>query len=30
MKYKRLDIKYTPLQVHYSKSVSGSVPLEQA
>lgn len=29
MKYKRLDIKYTPLQVHYSKSVSGSVPLEQ-
>lgn len=29
MKYKKLDIKYTPLQVHYSKSVSGSVPLEQ-
>lgn len=29
MKYKRLDIKYTPLQVHYSKSISGSVPLEQ-
>lgn len=29
MKYKRLDVKYTPLQVHYSKSVSGSVPLEQ-
>lgn len=30
MKYKRLDFKYTPLQVHYSKSVSGSVPLEQS
>ena len=29
MKYKRLDIKYTPLQVNTSKSVSGSVPLEQ-
>lgn len=29
MKYKRLDFKYTPLQVNTSKSVSGSVPLEQ-
>lgn len=29
MKYKRLDIKYTPLQVNTSKTISGSVPLEQ-
>lgn len=29
MKYKRLDFKYTPLQVHTSKTISGSVPLEQ-
>ena len=29
MKYKRLDFKYTPLQVNTSKTISGSVPLEQ-
>lgn len=29
MKYKRLNFKYTPLQVNTSKTISGSVPLEQ-
>lgn len=29
MKYKRLDFKYTPLQVNTSKTISGTVPLEQ-
>ena len=29
MKYKRLDFKYTPLQVNTSKTISGSDPLEQ-
>jgi hypothetical protein len=29
MKYKRLGIKYTPLQVNFSKTVFGSVPIEQ-
>lgn len=29
MKYKKIDIKYTPLQINLSQSVSGSVTLEQ-
>lgn len=29
MKYKKIDFKYTPLQINLSQSVSGSVTLEQ-